>query len=460
MAGISAVFSDDRSTLKTYNTLFQVHHRGQDSCGIAAAGDESIRTYSGNGRMKKVLEGIIKSFAHPTDYASIGYVGKEKDNEKNVPPIKMEFEDYDISLAMDGMVLNSHKFDNQFNLKTPCDEELFGTIFYNHLRNTEDLDEAAYQTMKELDKAYYSLVMLVLDKNKKKTEFVGLRDKRGIKPMYTGINKNSLIVVSESGAVDYLERFLGNKMERRDVKPGEILVKSKDGFYSKQLLTPKRAECVFEWVYISRPDAKMNGIESHAVRKELGRSLARIHSDIIKDDGNTVVIPVPDSGRSVTTGIAKESGIFQDEGMIKNQYVARTFIISDPKKRSEDASLKHNPIESAVRGKRLVIGDDSIVRGTISENVSRILKGAGAEEVIYAVSYSPIIERCFEEPGKELAAAKFKNLDFREIGIKLAENLPSIDYVIYNDFDSVVKAIGIPKNQLCTYCISGENPFK
>ena len=464
MAGVSAVFSDKDSTLKTYFGLFQVHHRGQGSSGISAAGDHSIRTYSGNGLMNTVFpEKIMDILIHPHDYASIGYAGKENENEKNVPPIEIkseiDFEDYKISVAMDGMILNHSELEKKFGFETTTDEELFGRIFYKYLKDTNDLEVSAHRIMEELDEAYYSLVMLVQDKNKNETKLLGLRDKRGLKPMRVGQNENDFIITSESGAVNVLERLGKELKEKRDVEPGELLIVSKDGFYTKQIMPSEPAHCIFEWVYTARPDSVINGITAHEVRKELGRNLVKLHN--IKDDGNSIVIGVPDSGRSVALGISEESGIPFEEGIIKNQYVGRTYIIKDPEKRKLFAFLKHDSIKEVVKGKRVIIGDDSIVRGTISEAISKILKEAGAKEVIFAVSYAPIFEPCFDdEPNKKLAAAEFKGMDIYEIGRRVAERLPSIDKVLYNDVDSVVKAVGLSEDHLCRKCISCENPFE
>jgi amidophosphoribosyltransferase len=459
MPGISAAFSENDSTTKTFYGLFQVHHRGQGSSGMSVAGDKSIRTYSDNGLMQTVFpEKIMNMLVHNDDYASIGHVGRGNENQKRIPPIEVDAKDFKLSVAMDGMILNHSEVDKKFGLNTKTDEELFGKIFYKNLKSDE-IEKAASHTMNDLDKAYYSLVMLVLDKNRNESKLIGLRDKRGVRPMYMGRNGKDFVIASESGAIDVLERMEDKMKERRDVNPGELLVASKDRFYTKQIVPSEPANCGFEWVYTARPDAKMNGINAHEVRKRLGRSLVELHN--IKDDGNSIVGGVPDSGRSVAIGISEASGIPFDELMIKNQYVMRTYIIKDPEKRRISAFLKHNTIEEVVKGKRVIIGDDSIVRGTISEEISRIIKDAGAKEVTFAVSYAPIFEPCFEdEPNKILAAAEFKGMNVYEIGKKVAKKLPSIDKVLYNDVDSVVKAIGLPRNHLCTKCISCEDPFE
>ncbi len=461
MGGIAGVFSNEKTSLKTHFGLFQVHHRGQGSAGITTAGDKSIRTYIGNGRVEAVFpKELLNILSVPSDYASIGHVGTEKGNVKYVSPLEINYTDFDISVSMNGIILNRDEVDGKNGFETEDDKELFGRTFYKHLKESGSIKEATRHTMKDLSNAYYSLIMIIRDKKNGEAKLLGVRDARGVRPMYFGTNGDDFLIGSESGMIDGLERIGEVKMtERRDVNPGEMIIASKDGCHTEQLMPPNPKHCAFEWVYTARPDSVMNGINSHDVRKKLGESLVRLHD--IKNDGNSVVVGIPDSGRSVALGISSASGIPFDEGIIKNQYVGRTYIINVPNKRKDYASMKHNAIKSVIEGKRVIIGDDSIVRGTISEAVSSILKDAGAKHIDFAVSYAPIFYRCFEdEPNKPLAAAGLEGMDIYEIGKKVAEGLPSIDNVLFNDVESVVNAIGISKDKLCTRCISGIDPFK
>jgi amidophosphoribosyltransferase len=173
-----------------------------------------------------------------------------------------------------------------------------------------------------------------------------------------------------------------------------------------------------------------------------------------------VVIPVPDSGRSVSTGVAEALGVTADEGVIKNAYMGRTYIIDDPKYRKIASDLKHNIIRKTVEGKKVVLTDDSIVRGTVSESIAKNLRQAGAREVDFLVSYAPIFYPCFSDPiDKPLAAQRFIGKSLKEIGKLVADNLPSIDNVRYNSEEKILWAVDLPTMQICTYCISGCNPF-
>ena len=233
----------------------------------------------------------------------------------------------------------------------------------------------------------------------------------------------------------------------------------------EQVLEPKKAVCVFEWVYFSRPDSVVEGKTVHNARKRFGHGLVDLHDlnkEYAKDKGNgLVVIPVPDSGRSVSTGTAEALGVTADEGVIKNAYMGRTYLIDDPDYRKVASDLKHNIIKETVAGKKVVLADDSIVRGTVSESIAKNLRQAGATEVDFLVSYAPIFYPCFSDPlDKPLAAKAFKGKSPEEIGDLVAGNLPSIDNVRYNSEEKILEAVGLPPEHICTYCISGRDPFK
>jgi amidophosphoribosyltransferase len=461
MTGITAVYSSEDVTRKAYYALVQTQHRGQETAGISAAGDYSIRTQKGEGFISSVLtKEVLGSFTHPSDYITIGNVGNRKvKNKKDTSPVELEFNSHRFSISMDGMILNHSEVDKKFGFNTTSDEELFGRIFHKYLRESNKIDDVAHLTMKNLEKAYYSLAMIVLDKRNNESQLLALRDKKGIKPMYLGLNDSSVAITSESGAIDTLKMLEKEGMKTRDVKPGEMISASNYDIFTKQILPTEPAHCAFEWVYTSRVDAIMNGINAHAVRKKLGKSLVKLHN--IKNDGKTVGGGIPTTGRSVVIGICEETGIPYDEVMIKNESIGRTYIMPDPSERYIAVFLKHNPIKSSIENKKVIIGDDSIVRGSISEGVARTLRKAGAKEVKLAVSYAPIFYPCFEdEPNKKLAAAGLEVCDIYEIGKKITKKLPTIKKVMYNTPEAVIEAIGLPEDHLCTYCITGKNPFE
>ena len=288
-----------------------------------------------------------------------------------------------------------------------------------------------------------------------------------MRPLYVAANGASAYVSSESAPIDVLESMGEHFTMRMDVAPGSILRVDEHGIEETQVLEPRPAHCVFEWVYFGRPDSVIEGRTVHAARKALGRALVELHG--LRDEYGTldgkpddlVVIPVPDSGRSVCTGIAEGLGVTADEGVIKNAYMGRTYIIDDPDTRKLASDLKHNVIRETVDGKKVIITDDSIVRGTVSESVAQNLVKAGAREVEYLVSYAPIFHPCFSDPpDKPLAARPYEGKSLGEIGDLVSKKLPSINKVRYNDEEHILAAVGLPPERICTYCISGRNPFK
>lgn len=458
MAGIIGVYSKDNAAVYAHDVLFQTQHRGQENAGISGLGNHSLRIYKGKRLISKVFhEELFKSFVHPTDYVAVGHVGNEKVERKDIPPVLTDNENYELSIAINGFIMNHKEVDKEHGMKTFTDEELFGKLFLEKTDEYSDITDSLSSVMEELDKAYFSFVMGVRDKKAQRSQLIGGRDKRGIRPMYMGRTNNSLYISSESGSIDMLENFGKEFVEKRDVIPGEIIGFDQD-FYNRQALPPERKHCIFEWVYTARPDAVIEGKNSHMVRKKLGHLLSELHD--IKKDNNSVIVPIPDSGRSVSLGVHEATGIPFDEGLIKNQYIGRTYIIPDSNERRQAATLKHNPIRKVVNGKRVLFGDDSIVRGTISEAVSETLLNAGAKEVELLISYAPIFEPCHsDEFNKKLTARGMEDKDVFEIGERVAKKLPSVNKVYYNTVENVIKAVGLPREHLCTKCITGEDPF-
>jgi len=457
MQGVIGVYSTENATRKALNILYGVQHRGQESAGMTTAGDHSLRTWKGKGLVSKVFHEQFKPFMHPDDYVAIGCASGENANHGELPPIEFESERHKLSLAMDGYVPLKENMRN---------DVVLGGKMLEKLKAHESIDTAVLETMKDLPKAYFSAVIALIDKETNKSELIATRDVRGIRPLYLGINDEELFVTSESAPIDVIES-MGEKIdERRDIMPGAIIRTSEDGFLEKQLLEPRQAHCAFEWVYFGRPDSVIEGRNVHSVRKMLGQALVETHS--LRElynafDGpheKVVVIPVPDSGRSVCVGVSEALGITADEGVIKNAYLGRTYIIDDPEYRKIASDLKHNIIRETVKDRKVIITDDSIVRGTVSESVARNLLKAGAAEVEFLVSYAPIFHPCFSDPpDKPLAAAPYKDKTLEEIGELVASNLPSINEVRYNSPENIVRAIGLPDGRVCSYCISDLNPF-
>ena len=457
MQGVIGAYSKDDVALKGLYILYGVQHRGQESAGISAASDRSLRTWKGKGLVSNVFDERSASFMHPDDYLVIGCASGE--NTYNVlPPLTLKSERFELSLALDGYIPERGHRTN---------EEIFGNVLFRKLKQRGEIHLAISDTMKELSNSYFSMVMAVHDKEENRSTLVAARDPRGIRPLYMALNEGEFFVTSESAPIDVLENMGETIDERRDFTPGTVVMRNDEGVMENQVLDPKPAHCAFEWVYFGRPDSVIEGKNVHAVRKRLGHALVETHS-LKKRYGleegprrDIVVIPVPDSGRSVSAGVAEALGVTADEGVLKNAYLGRTYIIYDPEFRKIASDLKHNIIRETVEGKKVIITDDSIVRGTVSESIAQNLLKAGASEVEFLVSYAPIFHPCFPDlRNKPLAAAPYEGESLSEVGDLVAANLPSINKVRYNSPENVVRAIGLPETNVCTFCITGKDPFK
>ena len=449
MQGIVGVYSKKNAVRKAINMLYGVQHRGQESSGLTAAGDNSLRTWNDVGLVSKVFNEQFNPFMHPNDYLVICSASGESTGQGKLPPINFESENYTISLAIDGFIPNSNGL---------VSEEVFGSKLISKLSHAS-LEKALTETMREIENAYYSLVLAVHNRETEQSELVVMRDRWGIRPLYIGYNDDDFFAASESAPFDLLESMGETLNIRGDVNPGAIIIRSAEGMSEIQVLDPTPAHCAFEWVYFGRPDSIIEGRTVHNVRKKLGHALVNTHA--MKEKINhTVLIPIPDSGRSVCTGVAEALAVTADEGVIKNAYLGRTYIINDPEYRKIASDLKHNIIKETVKGKKIIITDDSIVRGTVSESVAKSLLKAGAAEVEFLVSYAPIYYPCFSDPpDKPLTAAPYKGKSLEEIGDLVASKLPSINKVRYNSPRNIIDAIGLPSSSLCTMCIDGKNPL-
>ena len=454
MKGIIGVFSKHNATQKAINILYGVQHRGQESAGISTSSGNSLRTWSGKGLISKLIQGQFKSFIHPNDYVVIGCVSGENSNHENLSPIELNSSNYKISITYDGFLEN---------IENSLGEKTLGNIILENIE-THGIKDGLIKAIQSFPKGYTSLVAIICDRQNKISHLIVYRDQNGVRPLYIGYNADEFFVASESAPFDVLESMGTELQERRDCTPGSLYIFNENHIQEISIHEPKPAHCAFEWVYFGRPDSIIEGIPVHKVRKKLGHLLVETHSldkqyqKDIEESKKVSIIPVPDSGRSVSVGVAEAIGTTADEGIIKNAYLGRTYIIDDPEYRKKASDLKHNIIKATVKNKKVLITDDSIVRGTVSESIAKNLLKAGANEVEILVSYAPIFYPCFSDPkDKPLAAAKYEGESITKIGEKVAKNLPSINKVHFNTVENVLAAIGLPKNTVCSFCASGIN---
>ena len=300
-------------------------------------------------------------------------------------------------------------------------------------------EKAVKNMMKEVQGAY-SLTLLFNDR------VFGLRDPFGIHPLCLGKSKDGYIIASESVALDVLGAEL-----IRDVKPGELLEITPDGYKSYMLMEEKyKAHCFFEYVYFSRADSIIDERDVYMARKKIGEILAREHP--VDAD---IVVPVPDSGRAHAHGFSVASGIPLVEGLMKNRYIARTFIMPEQDLREKTVRLKVNPVKSVVKGKRVVLVDDSIVRGTTMRQIVDLLRLSGAKEVHVRIGSPPIIAPCYfgiDMTTREQLMASNKSVE------EICKSIHA-DSLGYTPIEGIVEALGIERENLCLGCVTGEYPI-
>jgi amidophosphoribosyltransferase len=454
-----------------YQGLIALQHRGQESTGISVLKTGGkIFTYKKSGLVSKVLDDKVLSqywgnvgIGH-NRYSTTGAIGYKSTDY--MQPFHFKNNEIEFSMAFNGTIANfdeiKKNMDNMGRVFiTETDTEVLAQLIGSIAQGTEDWPEILKLTSKLLDGSY-SLILMT-----KEGDIYAMRDPLGFKPLCIGqlksAQRNLYFVASESCAIDVVG---GNFL--RDVKPGEIvhLSHQKDIHSEMVIRTNRTALCQFEYVYFARPDSTIDGISVAEARLRLGMNLAK-NDPILKDSEireNAIVVPVPDSGRSVAVGYAKEAKLPYIEGLMKNRYVHRTFIMPGKIKRKIAVKEKLNPIKSIVKDKDVILLDDSIVRGTTTQQIVTLLREKGeAKRVHLRVSCPPIISPCYmgiDFPTKnELIAGRFQNL-YGENYIKEIKKKIGPDTLLYQTIEDLTQAIGKNKNQLCLACLTGDYQLK
>ncbi|MDR2387144.1 MAG: amidophosphoribosyltransferase [Deltaproteobacteria bacterium] len=423
-----------------YLALFALQHRGQESAGISVTNGLHIETVKGMGLLTDAFRN-----GRPTleGHASIGHVRYSTYGGSlncNVQPIFAYSPGGFVGLAHNGNLTNAEEIKATMMaegclFQTKTDSE----VILNHLAraNREKVEEAIGSTLRQMTGSY-SLVILLPDR------LVGLRDPRGYRPLCLGqFPEGGYILASESCALDAVKaNFI------RDIQPGEMVTIDRDGlrshFFDK---AEKLSSCVFEYIYFARPDSVLDGLSVWKSRFEMGRELAKEFKGREAD----IVIPVPDTGITAALGFSKESGLPYLEGLIKNRYVGRSFIMPQQISRETTVEMKLNPVRANLEGQRVVLIDDSIVRGTTSARIVSLVRRAGAKEVHMCVSSPPITQSCNygidTSIRKELIAS---NMSVDQIGQSLG-----VDSLIYLSEKGLLKSVGDPDNKRnCLECFS------
>lgn len=443
MCGIVGIVDAGGVSFPLYYALYALQHRGQESAGMSTF-DRRPYVHKGKGLVAEVFdESILQELKGTVGIGHVRYPTTGANLPENFQPFNFVFRDQTISLAHNGNLVNTEELRAQYERDgqifcTSTDSEVIATIIAHEIRMSGSVEDAVAAAMRLLQGSYS--IVLMLDET-----LYAFRDPLGIKPLCIGRTKTGYIVASESVAIDALNgEFL------RDVRPGELVTITADGVKSTQITTSdRRAHCMFEYVYFARADSVIDGTLVYDVRRTIGEALARgapVEADM--------VAPVPDSGTAYAIGYSRTSGTPYLEGLMKNRYMGRTFIMPTQQMRENAVRIKLNPIKKHLEGKSVVLIDDSVVRGTTSRRLIDMVRAAGAKEVHLRVGSPPIIAPCYlgvDFPTRtELIA---HNRSTEEV-----QNLIHADSLYHVPLREMVEAIGIDMGDLCTACLTGEYP--
>ena len=448
--GVFGVFSPQTSDVAStaYYGLFALQHRGQESCGIVVNDDGIFQSYKDTGLVNDVFTPQILAKLGEGNMA-VGHVryGTTGGNDRsNAQPIVVNHIKGRMALAHNGNIVNCEQLRRELELEgsifsTTSDTEVISYIITKERLKAPSIEQAVNQAMRRV-KGAYSLVIMSPSK------LIAVRDAHGFRPLCYGKTEDGrYVVASESCALDAVSaKFI------RDIRPGEIVVFDQNGARS---ITDHCGEadgslCVFEYIYFARPDSVIDGCSVHNARMRAGAFLALEHP--VQAD---VVIGVPDSGLDAAVGYAKQAGIPYEIGFIKNKYIGRTFIQPGQKSREDKVKIKLNPIAGEVAGKRVVMVDDSIVRGTTCRQIINLLREAGAKEVHMRVSAPPFLNPCYY--GTDIDSRE--NLIAASHSVEEIAKIIGVDSLGYLSVESVKQiAKGLHGTGYCTACFDGAYP--
>lgn len=445
MSGVVGIYSKERNNVSQiiYYGLYALQHRGQISSGIAVNNNGFVDYFKDLGLVHEVFP--KETMERLRGNIAIGHVRYafegEGQNTTNAQPLVVGYKRGALALAHDGSIVNFHQLRDELEdtgaiFQSDLDTEVIANLLAKY--HKEDLNDAV---IKALDKIIgsYGLVMMTNDR------IIGARDPHGIKPLSLGKIGDDYVLASETCAFDTMgAEFI------RDIEPGEIVVIDENGIKTISNQPKKRHLCMFELIYFARPDSKVDGKSIYLSRIEAGRQLAR-ESKVDAD----IVIGAPDSGIVAAIGYAEESKIPYAEGIIKNRYVGRTFIQPTDELRQQGVKIKLNVLKENIEGKKVILVDDSIVRGTTIKRTVEMLRNAGASEIHVKIASPPVTNSChlgMDTPTED-------NLLAASMTVEEMNNLIGSDSLYYITLDGLVNATG-GENGFCKGCFSGKYPIE
>lgn len=470
--GVFGIIGDENASAKTYYGLHALQHRGQEAAGIISLSSNSgkkkhVNVHKSLGLVSEIFSAKNMFSEKLTGDSAIGHnrystSGSSKSN-KNIQPFVVNYRLGNLAIAHNGNLTNAKEIrkdliDDGSIFQTTSDTEVI-----LHLIARSKLDNQEEQINEALNKVRgaYSLVLLTDDK------LIGARDPQGFRPLCIGKTKDSFIITSESCALD-----INSAEYVRDVNPGEIVIIDRDtkkpedikSFYMHDTDKKNNKHCVFEFIYFSRPDSKIFGSNVDKIRRKLGKVLAMNHPVEDKDGGKVVVISVPDSSNTAALGYQSQlekMGISSkfEIGLLRSHYIGRTFIIPGQENRELGVKIKFNPVKGVLEGRTIVVVDDSIVRGTTSKLLVKLIREANPKEIHLRISSPMITHPCYygmDFPSREELIANKFNCDTEQIRKELG-----VDSLAYMEVDEMLDAmVDHEKDQFCNACFSGNYPVK
>lgn len=444
--GVFGIYSDGtvNPAYACYNGLLALQHRGQESCGIAVSDDGVMNYHKDMGLVSEVFNNsILDSLSGQMAVSHVRYSTAGGSVLENAQPLVMRYVKGTLAVAHNGNLTNAVEIRKELEqrgaiFQTTIDSEVICYVIARERLHSGSAENAVIEAVKKLDGAYSLLVM-------SPRKLIAARDPHGFRPLCMGKINNSYVFASESAALDACgAEFI------RDVEPGEIVIVDKNGVRS--IMPEKKCNkslCVFEYIYFARTDSMIDGLSVYETRKQAGRILAReypVDADI--------VIGVPESGIDAAIGYSEESGIPYEKGIVKNGYIGRTFIKPSQSERMNAVKIKLNPIVDMIKGKRVVVIDDSIVRGTTIDRITNMLREAGAKEVHMRISSPPFMWPCYygtDIPSRGELIAVNHTID--EIC-----KLSGADTLGYLPANSLDEMLGGRCTGYCDACFSGNYP--
>ncbi len=445
--GVFGIYAPGEDVARlTYFGLFALQHRGQESAGIMVSNGSQVKWYKEMGLVTQIFD--ERTLSQLQGHIAIGHTRYSTTGSsvlQNAQPLHCAWGDGTVAVAHNGNLINTEELRAEMEaegipFETTNDSEVIARMIAT--QQDKSLEDAVAHTMTRLHGAY-SVAILTED------TLIGIRDPVGNRPLCLGLHDNkNYVLASETCALNTIgAQYL------REVEPGEMIVIDRQGMRERQV-TPitQRATCMLEFIYFARPDSMIYGRGLHDCRRRMGQELAREHPI----PGAHMVMPIPDTGTPAAIGFAEASGISYGEGVVKNRYIQRTFIQPDQRMREAGVRMKLMPIKEALAGKRVVMVDDSIVRGTTTGQVVKLLFDAGAAEVHVRITAPPVQFPCFYgidmANQEDLVAAKHTVEEIRQM-----IGATTLGYLSLN---GVAKAIGIHKDKFCRACFDGKYPIE